>query len=228
MDKELNRLAMFNTFLSNLNSQYISIADTTIHSTLKHRDKNILFIEQISMVNYNKSIKKLRTVHMTKKIKKTNAMRYLDQVKIHYDCYEYDDSDNMIDGITVANMIGKDPSLVFKTLVTTSDSHVHYVFVLPVNQELDLKKAAKVVEEKKIELIPVKDIEKTTGYIKGGCSPIGMKKSFVTIFHESALQNNKIICNGGKVGIQIEIDSNLIEKILHCRFADICIEDTSE
>ncbi|MFA5527202.1 MAG: Cys-tRNA(Pro) deacylase [Peptostreptococcales bacterium] len=162
---------------------------------------------------------------MTKKIKKTNAMRSLDQEKVNYTCYEYDDSDNMIDGITVANMIGKDPSLVFKTLVTTSNSHAHYVFVLPVDKELDLKKAAKVVEEKKIELIPVKDIEKTTGYIKGGCSPIGMKKRFVTIFHESALQYKRIICNGGKVGIQIEIDPKLLENICPCRFADICMEE---
>lgn len=165
---------------------------------------------------------------MAKKIKKTNAMRLLEQFEIPYDYYEYDDSDNMIDGKTVAHMIGKDEKLVFKTLVTVSNSHVNYVFVLPVDKELDLKKAAKIVKEKKIEMIPVKTIEKTTGYIKGGCSPIGMKKKFVTVFHESALENDKIIFNGGKVGIQIEIESKLIEKIVSCEFADICVSEDVE
>jgi Cys-tRNA(Pro)/Cys-tRNA(Cys) deacylase len=161
---------------------------------------------------------------MANQIKKTNVMRVLDTLGIQYGEYEYDNSDNMIDGVTVAKMIGQDPDRVFKTLVTISKNRVNYVFVLPVNKELDLKKAAKAVCEKSIEMIPVKEIEPTTGYIKGGCSPIGMKKQFKTVIDETAILYDRIIFNGGKVGTQVEVDPNLIEKAIPCTFEDICVE----
>jgi Cys-tRNA(Pro)/Cys-tRNA(Cys) deacylase len=160
---------------------------------------------------------------MSKPIKKTNVMRVLEAHDILYNQYEYDDSDNMIDGVTVANMIGQDPDRVFKTLVTVSKSLAYYVFVLPVNKELDLKKAAKSVSEKNIELIPVKTIEPLTGYIKGGCSPIGMKKQFTTVFDETAILYDNIIFNGGKVGFQVEIDPQLLEKVIPVKFDDITV-----
>ena len=159
---------------------------------------------------------------MSKQIKKTNVMRALESHDIPYRQYEYDDSDNMIDGVTVANMIGQDPDRVFKTLVTVSKNRINYVFVLPVNKELDLKKAAKTVNEKSVEMIPVKDIEPATGYIKGGCSMIGMRKQFITVFDESALLYDTIIFNGGKVGTQVETDPRLVGKIIPCKFEDIC------
>lgn len=159
---------------------------------------------------------------MAKKHKKTNVMRVLDRLSIPYTQYEYDDSDNMIDGETVAKMIGKHTSTVFKTLVTIGKGKTNYVFVLPVDQELDLKKAAKAVGEKKIELIPIKDIEAATGYIKGGCSPIGMKKQYQTVFDATALTHERIIFNAGKVGLQVEIDPQQLASILPCQFNDIC------
>lgn len=152
-------------------------------------------------------------------------MRALETHGIPYNEYEYDDSDNMIDGVSVARMIGQDPDRVFKTLVTISKNHINYVFVLPVNKELDLKKAAKAVGEKNIEMIPVKEIEPATGYIKGGCSPVGMKKQFKTVFDETALLYDKIIFNGGKVGTQVEVDPQMINKVIPCGFEDICSEN---
>lgn len=162
---------------------------------------------------------------MSKPVKKTNVMRVFESLGIPYNQYEYDDSDNMIDGVTVANMIGQDPDRVFKTLVTVSKSLINYVFVLPVNRELDLKKAAKAVGEKNIELIPVKEIEPTTGYIKGGCSPIGMKKQFKTVFDENAILYDTIIFNGGKVGFQVEADPQLLNKAIPLIFEDICTDN---
>lgn len=161
---------------------------------------------------------------MSKPISKTNVMRVLETHGIPYNSYEYDNSDNMIDGVTVAKMIGQDPDRVFKTLVTISKSLINYVFVLPVNRELDLKKAAKAVGEKNIEMITVKDIEPTTGYIKGGCSPIGMKKQLRTVFDETAILYDTIIFNGGKVGTQVEVNPQLIEKAIPCSFEDICTD----
>jgi Cys-tRNA(Pro)/Cys-tRNA(Cys) deacylase len=160
---------------------------------------------------------------MSKQVKKTNVMRVLEAYGITYGQYEYDDSDNMIDGVTVANMIGQDPLRVFKTLVTVSKSLENFVFVLPVGSELDLKKAAKAVGEKNIELIPVKAIEPLTGYIKGGCSPIGMKKQFTTVIDETALLYDKIIMSGGRVGVQIEADPQLLDKVIPLSFEDITV-----
>ena len=161
---------------------------------------------------------------MAKKQKKTNVMRILDAQKIPYRHYEYDDSNNMVDGITVAHMIGKDPAVVYKTLVTAGKPRQYYVFVLPISKALDLKKAARAVGEKRIEMIPVRDIEAVTGYIKGGCSPIGMKKQYPTVFDISAQALPHIIFNGGKVGTQVELDPADIGKLIPCRFADICTD----
>ena len=136
---------------------------------------------------------------------KTNAMRILDQKKITYKVNEYDISDGRIDGISVAEKTGADPAKVFKTLVTQGTSKNYYVFLVPVLEELDLKEAARVSGEKKIEMIPMKDLLKITGYIKGGCSPIGMKKNFKTFIHKSSMEHETIMVSGGKQGLQIEL-----------------------
>lgn len=134
---------------------------------------------------------------------KTNAMRILDKIQIKYDMLGYDVNDGKVDGITVANKIGKAPETVFKTLVTHNGPQQLYVFVIPVASELDLKKAAKAAGAKKIEMLAVKDLQKYTGYIRGGCSPIGMKKQYPTFIDESASNQSELIVSGGKIGTQI-------------------------
>ncbi|RYL94106.1 Cys-tRNA(Pro) deacylase [Sporolactobacillus sp. THM19-2] len=138
-----------------------------------------------------------------KRTKKTNAMRLLDTEHIDYRIETYDISDGLIDGISVAKKCGEDPKNVYKTLVTQGHSGELYVFVVPVAAELDLKKAAVSVGEKKIEMIHVKDIEKYTGYVRGGCSPVGMKKAYPTIIDASAEAMDHIAVSGGKKGTQI-------------------------
>lgn len=143
---------------------------------------------------------------------KTNVMRILDKAKITYKAHTYDHSDGAIDGAAVAKKMGQNPEQVFKTLVTKGAGRDYYVFVVPVLKELDLKKAAKSVGEKHVEMIHVKDINKVTGYIRGGCSPIGMKKQFVTVFDKSAENIETIIVSAGKIGYQIELaPKDLIE-----------------
>lgn len=134
---------------------------------------------------------------------KTNAMRILDAKKVSYDMLTYDNRDGKIDGVSVAEKIGRDPIEVFKTLVAQGASKNLYVFVIPVAEELDLKKAAKAAGEKNIEMLPVKDIQKWTGYIRGGCSPIGMKKEYKTFIDESARPLDSMVVSGGKIGVQI-------------------------
>ena len=152
---------------------------------------------------------------------KTNAMRLLDRNKIEYTTHAYENEDGKIDGIAVAHKIGKDESCVFKTLVTIGHSKENYVFVVPVAEELDMKKAAKAAGEKNVEMIHVKDINKTTGYIRGGCSPLGMKKVFKTFIHNSALDFETIVFSGGKIGSQIEMNPNDLPKVIGCEFVDI-------
>ena len=142
------------------------------------------------------------------KTSKTNAMRILDKEKINYKIYTYDVSDNITDGISVALKTGKKVEEVYKTLVTQGISKTFYVFVIPVDKELDLKKIAALTKEKKIDMIPMKDLLSITGYVKGGCSPVGMKKLFQTFFHEDILNLQTITVSGGKVGIQIELSPN--------------------
>ena len=150
---------------------------------------------------------------------KTNAMRILDQKKITYKVNEYDVSDGRIDGISVAEKTSADPEKVFKTLVTQGASKNYYVFVIPVLEELDLKAAAKVSGEKKVEMIPMKDLLKITGYIKGGCSPVGMKKSFKTFLHNSSKDQDSIMVSGGKQGLQIELSPRDLQDVV--LFADL-------
>ncbi|MEG0283922.1 MAG: Cys-tRNA(Pro) deacylase [Erysipelotrichales bacterium] len=151
---------------------------------------------------------------------KTNAMRILDQKKVNYEIHSYVESD-AISGIEVADFFGYDYNKVYKTLVTTSKSKQIYVFAIPVDQELDLKKAAKVVGEKNVEMIKAKELLPLTGYIHGGCSPIGMKKQFETIIHESAQEQETICLSAGQIGYQIETSLSELEKVLNYELADI-------
>ncbi|MFL0270190.1 Cys-tRNA(Pro) deacylase [Candidatus Clostridium radicumherbarum] len=150
---------------------------------------------------------------------KTNAMRILDQKKIEYNIITYDTSDGKIDGVSVAEKVHKDPKFLYKTLVLQGHSKNIYIFVLPVKDEIDLKKAARTSGEKNIEMIPVKDILKFTGYIRGGCSPIGMKKNYRTFIDKSALDINKITVSGGKIGVQMEL---LTAKLIEAANAEVC------
>ena len=152
---------------------------------------------------------------------KTNVMRILDKAKITYKAHTYDHSDGAIDGAAVAEKMGQNPEQVFKTLVTKGAGRDYYVFVVPVLKELDLKKAAKSVSEKHVEMIHVKDINKVTGYIRGGCSPIGMKKQFVTVFDKSAENIETIIVSAGKIGYQIELAPKDLIEIVGAKTAEI-------
>lgn len=152
---------------------------------------------------------------------KTNAMRLLDSNKIIYSTHSYENKDGKIDGVAVAHKIDKDVNQVFKTLVTQGYSKEFYVFVIPVAEELDMKKAGKAASEKNIEMIHVKDINKITGYIRGGCSPLGMKKVFKTFIQEDALLFDTIVFSGGKIGAQIEMNPNDLLNVIPCSFVDI-------
>ena len=158
---------------------------------------------------------------MAKKQQKTNAMRILDSNKIAYNMYTYEVDDNHIDGISVAQKLNQDENMVFKTLVAQGSSKNFYVFVIPVAKNLDMKKAAKSAGEKNIEMIHVKDINKVTGYIRGGCSPVGMKKLYPTFVHESGQNLDKIIVSGGKIGFQIELNPKDLQKIINFEYANI-------
>lgn len=152
---------------------------------------------------------------------KTNAMRLLDSLNIDYKYMDYDSRDNKIDGISVAKKIGRSPEEVFKTLVAQGNSGDIYVFIIPVDKELDLKKAAKAAREKKIDMIHVKDILKYTGYIRGGCSPIGMKKPYPSFIDESAMILDTMIISGGKIGVQIELKPSDLQNIINGQLIDL-------
>jgi len=154
---------------------------------------------------------------------KTNAMRILDKAGISYNTYSYDSVDGLIDGISVAKKISQPVDLVYKTLVTQGSSREYYVFVIPVTDELDLKAAARAVNEKSIEMIKVSDINKITGYIRGGCSPVGMKKEYKTVVNDSCLTQEKMIFSAGKIGYQIEMAPDDLLKITHGNTAHIVI-----
>lgn len=147
-------------------------------------------------------------------------MRILDSKKIEYKYHTYADTD-AISGIEVATVLNQDPKQVFKTLVTTSKSNLNYVFVIPVEKELDLKKAAKSVGEKSIAMIKSKDLLALTGYIHGGCSPIGMKKMFTTVIDKSAEDLDTIIVSGGKIGYQVELSPDNLKKIVNFELENI-------
>ena len=154
---------------------------------------------------------------------KTNVMRLLDGAKIPYKDHCYADT-GVVSGVDVARVLNQPPERVFKTLVTEGASKEHYVFVVPVEQELDLKKAAKAVGEKSIAMIKSKELLPLTGYIHGGCSPVGMKKAFPTFFDETILGLEKIFFSGGRVGFQVEVAVADIEKVVRYQTADLTVD----
>ncbi|CAK7013409.1 MAG: Cys-tRNA(Pro)/Cys-tRNA(Cys) deacylase YbaK [Peptostreptococcus russellii] len=158
---------------------------------------------------------------MSKKKVKTNAMRILELEKIEYIEHSYPVDKDHVDGITAAKHIGKDPKTVYKTLVTQGQSKEYYVFVIPVAENLNMKKAAKASGEKKVEMIHVKDINKITGYIRGGCSPIGMKKQYSTYIDKSAKSIESITVSAGKLGYQVELSPSDLIKASKAEYADL-------
>lgn len=155
---------------------------------------------------------------------KTNVMRVLDSKKIVYESHSYE-PDATMTGEEIAALLGEEPEKVFKTLVTQGKSGAYYVFVVPVKEELDLKKAAKAAGEKSISMIKQKDLLGLTGYVHGGCSPIGMKKQFATFIHETASDLDKIFVSAGKVGFQIELAPSDLITAVNCKLADIIVSE---
>lgn len=157
---------------------------------------------------------------MAKKVSKTNAMRILDSHKIKYEVREYP-KDGPVAAVDVANYLGQPTDKLFKTLVTTDNDHGYFVFCLPGDHELDLKEAAKIVGVKKIEMLKQKDLLGLTGYIHGGCSPVGMKKVFPTVVDKTALEWDTFFVSGGKIGLQIEFDPRELSKLMDVKFESI-------
>ena len=156
---------------------------------------------------------------------KTNAMRMLDRAKVPYTPHTYETDGEHVDGITVATSIGEPLERVYKTLVTAGKSGGHYVFVIPVAAELDLKKAAKAVGEKSVQMIHVKEINQLTGYIRGGCSPIGMKKQFPTVLSDSAKELSSVIISGGRIGFQIDLKPDDLLGLIRGKYGDIEVQE---
>ena len=154
------------------------------------------------------------------KEEKTNVMRVLEQKKIAYTPHEYP-ADGPVDGVSVAAYLNQDPEQVFKTLVTKGAGGGYYVFDIPVAENLDLKKAAKAVGEKSIVMLPQKELLPLTGYIHGGCSPIGMKKPFPTVLHESAADCESIYVSAGKIGYQVQLSPGDLQKMLPMKLCDV-------
>lgn len=160
---------------------------------------------------------------MGKKEVKTNAMRILDRNKIPY-TYKTYECDEFTDGVQVADKLGIDHNLVYKTIVTVARSGGYYVFVIPIESEIDFKKAAKTVGEKSLEMLPLKELTKVTGYVRGGCTAIGMKKQFPTAIQESAEALEKIHVSGGRLGMQLELSPLDLKKVSGGIFADVIHE----
>ena len=156
------------------------------------------------------------------KEEKTNVMRTLDQKKIPYTAFSYD-PDGPIDGVSVAAETGLDAASVFKTLVTKGASGAYYVFDIPVAENLDLKKAAKAVGEKSIAMLPQKELLPLTGYVHGGCSPVGMKKQFPTVFHETVNELALVAVSAGKIGHQVQVKPGDLLKLLRAKTADVVV-----
>ena len=155
---------------------------------------------------------------------KTNAMRIIDKAGITYNTYTYDHSDGVIDGISVAKKIEQPEGNVYKTLVTQGTSREYYVFVIPVADDLDLKVAANVVKQKSIEMVKATDINKITGYIRGGCSPIGMKKEYKMVIDSSCRELNTLIISAGKIGHQIELSPKDLISLIDCNVESVIIK----
>ncbi|OWA34578.1 aminoacyl-tRNA deacylase [Saccharibacillus sp. O16] len=154
------------------------------------------------------------------KMQKTNAMRKLEDLSIPYDTLSYDNEDGQIHGTAVAEKVGLAPETVFKTLVAHAGTN-GYVFVIPVGEELDLKKAARAAGEKKIEMLPLKELQKWTGYIRGGCSPIGMKKHFPTFIDASGETLEQIAVSAGKIGLQMRLAPSGLAEAAQASFAEL-------
>ena len=150
-------------------------------------------------------------------MQKTNVMRILEQRRIPYTAHTYPHTDSPVDGSSVAALIGRDPSQVFKTLVARGASRSCYVFVIPVMKELNLKKAAAAAGEKSVAMLHLSELTPTTGYVRGGCSPIGMKKQFPSL--------DTIYCSGGKIGFQIELAPDALRDLVQAEFFDLCVEE---
>lgn len=157
---------------------------------------------------------------------KTNAMRILDKARIPYTILEYDNEDGKIHGNAVAAKINKPPEMVFKTLVTQAKASL-FIFVIPVGAELDLKKAAKAAGEKKLDMLPVKELQKWTGYIRGGCSPIGMKKLYPTFIDQEATTLEQMIVSAGKIGMQVELVPLQLAEVVQATFTSL-VHDSVE
>lgn len=157
-----------------------------------------------------------------KKIEKTNVMRILDQQRVEYRSHYYGDTD-AVSGAEVAAVLGQDPSRVFKTLVTVGRSGQHYVFVIPVLRELELKLAAAAAGEKSIEMVKSRELLPLTGYIHGGCSPVGMKKRFPTFVEQSAAELETVTLSAGKIGWQVELAPEALGKVIPFRYAALCV-----
>ena len=162
---------------------------------------------------------------MAKKEEKTNVMRLLEQKKVPYTAHTYShDGETAPDGVSVAAMLGQDPAAVFKTLVVKGASGGFYVFDIPVAATLDLKKAARAVGEKSVAMLPSKELLPLTGYVHGGCSPVGMKKLFPTVFHETAAEQEQIAVSAGKIGYQVVCKPGDLLALLRAKTADIIVE----
>ena len=163
-----------------------------------------------------------------KKDEKTNVMRILDQKKVPYVPHFYEESEGLEGtrdyGVHVAQALGQDPARAFKTLVAKGASGAYYVFDIPTPDSLDLKKAARAAGEKSVELLAVKDITAVTGYIRGGCSPVGMKKPYPAVFHETALDFETIYVSAGKIGAQVEVEPKALLAFLRAKTADIVVK----
>ena len=158
------------------------------------------------------------------KEEKTNVMRLLDQRKVPYTPHAYPHEDGEApDGVTVARSLGLDPDRVFKTLVTRGASGGFYVFDIPVAATLDLKKAARAVGEKSVAMLPSKELLPLTGYVHGGCSPVGMKKPFPTVFHRSALDQETILVSAGKIGFQVEVRPGDLIALVGAKAEDVVV-----
>ena len=155
---------------------------------------------------------------------KTNVMRVLEQHKIAYKPHEYPHGKDAVDGVSVAELLGQNPDQVFKTLVARGKSGGFHVFVIPVAKELDLKNAAKAAGEKSVEMVHVKELLGLTGYVRGGCSPVGMKKQLRTVFASQALAQETILVSAGKIGYQVELAPHDLAALVRAKFADIIVE----
>ncbi|KYG90143.1 Cys-tRNA(Pro) deacylase [Metasolibacillus sp. FSL H7-0170] len=160
---------------------------------------------------------------MAKKTAKTNAIRMIEQQKIPHEVLEYTIDDSAVDGISVAQKINQEIEMVFKTLIATNGKGQFYVFVIPVAKELDLKAAAKIAGEKKVELIAVKELLGLTGYVRGGCSPVGMKKLFPTFIDQSAEELDFMIVSAGKIGMQMKLSPAHLLKVVNAKYGELTV-----